>query len=142
MSGSHLLLQLLPLDIMSTAFPPLSFAGRRVLASFHDSTKGGPGYIDPRFRRTLWYLICSTKGGTNRARILAFINSKPANPNQIASELELDYKTVIHHLKVLSENGLVITDNKEAYGATYFLTPLMEKNYPVLDEIMAKIGTK
>jgi len=126
----------LPVDI----FPLLPVG--KILASFHDHAIGGSGYIDPRFKRTLWYLICSTKGGTNRARILAFISSNPSNTNQIASELRLDYKTIDHQIKVLSENGLIITDNKEAYGATYFLTPLMEKNYKVLDEIMAKIGTK
>jgi DNA-binding transcriptional ArsR family regulator len=56
--------------------------------------------------------------------------------------LKLDYKTVIHHLDVLSKNGLVITDNRESYGATYFLTPLLEKNYESLEDILAKIGKK
>jgi DNA-binding transcriptional ArsR family regulator len=103
---------------------------------------GSGGYIDPRFKRILWYLIGSTKGGVNRAKIIDLINNHPANANQIASELTLDYKTVIHHLRVLSENGLVITDNKNSYGATYFLTPLMEKNYASFKEIMVRIGKK
>jgi DNA-binding transcriptional ArsR family regulator len=106
------------------------------------SGDGGGGYIDPRFKRVLWYLIASSKGGVNRAKIIDLINSRPANANQIASELKLDYKTVLHHLRVLSENGLVITENKETYGATYFLTPLMEKNYASFQEILARIGTK
>jgi DNA-binding transcriptional ArsR family regulator len=100
------------------------------------------GYMDPRFKRVLWYLIGSTKGGVNRAKILEFVNTQPANANQIATQLKLDYKTVIHHLKVLSENGLIITDTKDSYGATYFLTPLMEKNYPSFESILAKIGNK
>ncbi len=103
------------------------------------SSVGSNGYIDPRFKRVLWYLIGSTKGGVNRAKILEFVNTRPANANQIATELKLDYKTVMHHLKVLSENGLIITDNKDSYGATYFLTPLMEKNYPSFQTILAKI---
>ena|SRR5919198_3201733 len=102
----------------------------------------GHGYFDPRFKRLLWYLIGSTKGGSNRARILKLINSHPSNANQISSELKLDYKTVIHHLEVLLKNGLVITDNRESYGATYFLTPLLEKNYESFKEILAKIGKK
>ena len=106
------------------------------------SDGGGGQYFDPRIRRILWYLIGSTRGGPNRARILELINSHPANPNQISTELGLDYKTVIHHLSVLAQNGLVITDNQESYGATYFLTPLMEKNYKSFMEIMAKIGKK
>lgn len=105
-----------------------------------DRVRGG--YLDPRFKRLLWYLLASTRGGINRARILELINSHPANANQIAQELKLDYKTIVHHLDVLSHNGLVITDKKETYGATYFLTPLMEKHYRSFTEIMVKFGKK
>ena len=123
----------------------LSFAFRfpripLILAS--DGPTGSGGYLDPRFRRVLWYLIGSTKGGVNRAKILQLINSRPANANQIAEGLSLDYKTVVHHLRVLSDNGLVVTDNKDSYGATYFLTPLMEKNILSFREILARIGQK
>lgn len=107
----------------------------------NDNSAGG-GYVDPHFKRTLWYLIGSTKGGINRAKILEAIRSQPVNANQLASQLKVDYKTIVHHLKVLSENNLIITDNKESYGATYFLTPLMEKNYESLQEILDKIGKK
>jgi DNA-binding transcriptional ArsR family regulator len=99
------------------------------------------GYIDPRFKRVLWYLISSTTGGVNRAKILEMLSSKPANPHQIAKELNLDYKTVLHHLKVLTNNGLVITDKKGSYGAAYFLTPLMENNYQSFIEILSKINS-
>ena len=100
---------------------------------------GAGGYIDPRFKRVLWYLIASSRGGVNRAKIIDLVNARPSNANQIASELKLDYKTVLHHLKVLSENGLVITENRDSYGATYFLTPLMEKNYSSFQEILARV---
>jgi len=122
-----------------------SFAGlfAQLPFIFASSGPGGSGgYIDPRLKRVLWYLIGSTKGGVNRAKIIDLINSHPANANQIASELDLDYKTVIHHLRVLLDNGLVITDNKDSYGATYFLTPLMENNYQSFQEILARIGKK
>nr|WP_294803889.1 winged helix-turn-helix domain-containing protein [uncultured Nitrososphaera sp.] len=104
--------------------------------------QGSGGYIDPRFKRVLWYLIASSRGGVNRAKIIDMINGRPANANQIASELKLDYKTVLHHLKVLTENGMIVTENKETYGATYFLTPLMEKNYSSFQEILARIKKK
>ena len=102
--------------------------------------KKSDSHCDPQFKRVLWYLIGSTKGGANRARILELINSHPANPNQISSELKLDYKTITHHLSVLAQNGLVITDNKDSYGATYFLAPLLERNYNSFKEILVKIG--
>lgn len=115
----------------------------RIPFIFASGDPGGTnGYIDPRFKRVLWYLIGSTKGGVNRAKILDLINSHPSNANQIASELQLDYKTVIHHLRVLSDNALVVTENKQSYGATYFLTPLMEKNYASFKEILVRIGKK
>ncbi len=97
-------------------------------------------YFDPRFKRLLWYLIGSTKGGVSRARILESLNSRPSNTNQIASDLRLEYKTVVHHLEILSKNGLVITDNRGVYGATFSLTPLMEKNYYAFGEILSKIN--
>jgi DNA-binding transcriptional ArsR family regulator len=108
----------------------------------HSGDSSGINYQDPRFKRVLWYLIGSTKGGANRARIIDLLNSQPANANQIAQELNLDYKTVIHHLKALSNNGLIITENKESYGAAYFLSPLMEKNFESFKEILVKIGKK
>lgn len=100
------------------------------------------GYFDPQVKRLLWYLIASTRGGINRVRIIELINSHPSNANQIAQELRLDYKTVVHHLDMLSRNGLVVTDTKGVYGATYFLSPLMEKNYRSLTEMLAKFGKK
>jgi DNA-binding transcriptional ArsR family regulator len=126
-------------------FLTAGLAGFVVLASWFSFLRasGQPGsaggYIDPRFKRVLWYLIASSRGGANRAKIIDLVNSRPANANQIASELKLDYKTVLHHLKVLTENGLVVTENRESYGATYFLTPLMEKNYSSFQEILARV---
>jgi len=107
-----------------------------------DGRNAAGGHQDPRFKRILWYLICSTKGGANRARLLQLINQRPSNANQISIDLRLDYKTVIHHLKVLQENGLILTDQEKSYGATYFLTPLMDRNYEILKEILVKIGKK
>jgi len=125
---------------------PLSFSLQGLFPRFAFASSGGDnsnaGYQDPRFKRVLWYLIGSTKGGANRAKIIDLLNSQPANANQIATDLRLDYKTVIHHLKALSDNGLIITENKESYGATYFLTPLMEKNFESFREILVKIGKK
>ena len=63
----------------------------------------------------------------------------PANANQISTILNLNYKTVIHHLNVLIKNGLTVTDEKEIYGSTYFLTPLMEQNFQLFKEIIDKI---
>ena len=67
------------------------------------------------------------------------INEMPANAHQISTNLNLNYKTVIHHLNVLIRNGLIITEDKEIYGSIYFLTPLMEQNFQLFKEILDKI---
>lgn len=108
------------------------------LSSFPLTLLASPTYSDPRFKRILWDLICCTRGGVNRARIIEMLISQPANPNQVATKLRIDYKTVMHHLRVLTDNGLLITD-KECYGAVYFLTPVMELNIQSLVEILAKV---
>ncbi len=96
-------------------------------------------YFDPRFKRILWFLFASTRGGLTRTKIISLINETPTNANQISTMLNLNYKTVIHHLNVLIKNGLIITENKEIYGSTYFLTPLMEQNFQLFKEILNKI---
>jgi DNA-binding transcriptional ArsR family regulator len=98
--------------------------------------------VDPRFKRLLWYLIASTRGGVNRAKIINFLSESPSNANQLSNQLKLDYKTIVHHLDVLVKNGLIITENEESYGATYFISPIIEKNYSAFKEIMATIGKK
>ena len=96
-------------------------------------------YIDPRFKRILWFLFASTRGGSTRAKIMSLINEMPANSNQISTNLDLNYKTVIHHLNVLIKNGLIITEDKKIYGSTYFLTPLMEQNFQLFEEILENV---
>jgi len=92
-------------------------------------------------KRVLWWLIAGTKGGVNRARMINALNDRPYNANQLSAVLELDYKTIRHHLKVLSENN-VVTSTGSGYGAMYFLSQTMEENYALFEEIWEKIGNK
>ena len=55
--------------------------------------------------------------------------------------LNLDHKTVIHHVKILSKNNLVIKADK-SYAAEFELSQIMKENQNALEEIMQKIGTK
>jgi DNA-binding transcriptional ArsR family regulator len=47
----------------------------------------------------LWYVLTGTRGGENRVRLLRAIDERPRNANRLAEALELDYKTVRHHLE-------------------------------------------
>ena len=56
------------------------------------------------------------------------------NTNQLAKDLDLNYKTVQHHLEVLEENDVLRTQGAD-YGQMYFLTDQMEANLDILEEI-------
>ena len=89
----------------------------------------------------LGWLIAGTKGGMTRAKIIEILKETPQNANQLATLLNMDYRTIRHHLKVLEKNRLV-TSAGESYGTTYFLSVLLEDNYAAFEEIVNKIWKK
>jgi len=89
----------------------------------------------------LGWLIAGTKGGVTRAEIIKILKETPQNANQLATLLIKDYRTIRHHLKILEKNKIITTAG-DRYGTTYFLSPQMEENYAVFEEIMEKIGKK
>lgn len=93
------------------------------------------------FEKILWWLVGGTRGGKNRLRIIMLLEEQPTNHNQIAETLDLDYKTVQHHIDLMEEHNVVTTAG-EGYGKNYFLTEQMEKNYDKLQEIAEKAGVK
>ena len=90
----------------------------------------------------MYFLFVGSRGGETRVRIVSLILRKPLNANQIASSLKLDYKTVQHHLKILTENRILATIDKAQYGAIYFLSKEIEGNASVLGEILGEFGKK
>ena len=128
--------------IITTALPIFSFSSLIPRGLFSLSGSGsGESNPNPRFKMILWSIIAGTRGGVNRAKILNLVKDTPMNANKIATVLNLDHKTVIHHIKVLSKNELLSKDEKE-YGAEYHLTQIMKDNQSVLEEIMRKIEKK
>ena len=93
---------------------------------------------EPSMKRLLGWLIAGTKGGMTRAEIVVVLKETPQNANQLASRLEKDYRTIRHHLEILSNNG-IITSTGDRYGTTYSLTSPMEENYALFEEIVGKI---
>jgi DNA-binding transcriptional ArsR family regulator len=91
-----------------------------------------------RLKRVLWHLLGGTRGGPLRIRILALLREQPSNTNQVATLLDIDYKTAQHHLRVLSENRLV-SPTGSGYGAVFLLTKEMEESLPDFDAIAAKV---
>jgi len=83
----------------------------------------------------LWYVLTGTRGGANRIRILRALDERPRNANQLADDLDLDYKTVRHHLDVLEENG-ILEDSGDDYGAVYLPTDRTRKHWETIETIM------
>ena len=92
-------------------------------------------------KHILGWLIAGTRGGITRANIIKTLRETPQNANQLANLLEMDYRTIRHHLKVLEKNNL-ITSAGEGYGTTYFLSTMLEENYTLFEEISNKIWKK
>lgn len=83
----------------------------------------------------LWYVLTGTRGGANRVRILRALDKRPRNANQLAEDLDLDYKTVRHHLEVLADNN-VVRDSGDDYGAVYLPTDQARVHWDTVEEIV------
>ncbi|WP_436932426.1 ArsR/SmtB family transcription factor [Halosimplex halobium] len=87
---------------------------------------------------TLWYVLTGTRGGRNRIRILQAVDERPRNANQLAEDLELDYKTVRHHLDVLVDNDIVDKSGDD-YGAVYLPSDRVRANWETVEEIFERV---
>jgi len=90
-------------------------------------------------KRLLWWMLAGSSGGINRGRIILLLRQRPYNAHQMAKELALDYKTVRHHIDVLVENSLLISRG-EGYGKMFFLSPELEADFALFEQIWAQIG--
>lgn len=114
------------------------------LLEFKEILKSRPSNvrkIDKQTRKLLLYLFTNTRGGFTRLRITMHLLEQPYNTHQLAQELDLDYKAVQHHLKVLEKNNMV-SKIGEKYGAIFHLSNFLEMNISALDEAIEKLDRK
>lgn len=90
-------------------------------------------------KRLLWWILVGSAGGLNRTRILQELTKTPRNANELATLLNLDYKTTRHHLETLEKNRLITTMGNK-YGTMYFPSELLEENMHFFKEIVGKIS--
>jgi predicted transcriptional regulator len=90
-------------------------------------------------KRLLWWLLAGSVGGSNRGRILEELFHVPHNANELATVLNLDYKTIRHHLEVLEKNQLV-TSTGDGYGKIYFPSDMLEEHQDIFQDIWGRIG--
>ena len=86
----------------------------------------------------LWQVLAGTRGGPNRARLLRAVDERPRNAYQLAEALDLDYKTVRHHLEVLEENDVVRSSDYD-YGAVYLPTDRARRHWDTVESVFAEM---
>ena len=90
----------------------------------------------------MWHVLAGMRGGITRIKILKLLKERPYNVNQLHENLRMDYKTIQHHIRVLLNEKIITTDDDKKYGSMYFLSPMLEKNIGIFDEILEKTGEK
>lgn len=89
----------------------------------------------------LWYVLASSRGGPTRVRILRALDDRPQNANQLATELDMDYTTIRHHLDVLMKNN-VVRRSGDDYAAVYLFTEQVESNWETVEEILETVDSE
>ncbi len=85
-----------------------------------------------------WWIFVGSKGGVMRMKIVISLKDFPQNANQLAQNLGVNYRTVMHHLNILEENGIVKSEGPK-YGKVYFLTDLFMKNFDLFEKITERV---
>ena len=93
---------------------------------------------DPDVKRLLWFVFAGSRGGLNRLKIISKLKEILLNTNQLANELNLDYKAIQHHIRVLEKNNMITKIGKK-YTVTYFISSFLEVNMETFEEIERKL---
>ena len=93
---------------------------------------------DPAAKRLFWFIFAGSRGGLTRLKIISSLKETSSNTNQLSKELELDYKAIQHHIRILEKNNL-ITKSGEKYGATYSISSFLETNMEAFSQIATKL---
>lgn len=95
------------------------------------------GLVLDAFERLLWWLFAGSAGARTRAEVLRALREQPRNAQQLSLALGLDYTTIRHHLRVMLENHIVVTEG-ESYGKLYFVSDSMEAHWSSLEAILER----
>ena len=99
------------------------------------------GSILDAFERLLWWLFAGSAGAKTRGQVICAIKEEPRNAQQLSEALHLDYSTVRHHLRVLEQNRLVVTEGG-SYGKLYFVSDSMEAHWGKLQAMLGEARTR
>ena len=83
-------------------------------------------------------MLGGTRGGENRARLIRAIKERPRNLHQLATDLDMQYNLVQHHIGALKRNSLVSAVG-EHYGMTWFLSPWLEAHFDTFEGVAREL---
>ncbi|MCL5803954.1 MAG: winged helix-turn-helix domain-containing protein [Candidatus Thermoplasmatota archaeon] len=89
--------------------------------------------------RSLWWVFVGTKGGITRLKIVKKLMDNPTNIYGISQSLNLNYRTVEHHIRFMEKNDLIVSEG-DKYGRVYFPSPLLISNYEKFNEMLKRAG--
>jgi len=92
----------------------------------------------PETKKLFWLLFAGSRGSDTRIRIMSVLRKRPRNKNQLSTELGMDYKGILHHIKILEENNLVKKTGHQ-YSMAYYVSELFMHNEITFDEIRDKL---
>ena len=96
---------------------------------------------DPYAKKLLWFVFTGSRGGITRLKIVNLLKQQPYNANQLAKEMNLDYKAILHHIQVLEKNNMIMKIG-EKYNVTFFISNFLEANMESYNEISQKLEKK
>ncbi len=89
-------------------------------------------------KEILWTIFGRSRGGITRLRMISIIRRRPLNTNQLANELGIDRRAILHHVDVLERNNLIKRDGNR-FGAKLLVSGLMEVHMELLEEILRNL---
>jgi len=94
---------------------------------------------DEKYAKRIFHIVFVTsRGGVNRIRIVKRLLESPLNTNQLAKELDLDFKAIQHHVKVLVKNN-ILSSVGEKYNVAFFPSTFLDENMNAFEEIVSKL---
>lgn len=89
-------------------------------------------------KELFWNIFGRSRGGITRLRMISVIRKKPLNRNELANELGIDYRAILHHVDLLERNNLITREDRR-FGAKILISNLMEAHIELLEEILRHI---
>ena len=96
---------------------------------------------DPYVRQKFVSVFTGMGGRWTRMRILCALTEFPANTQQLADMLKLDYKTVKHNIGVLEKNEFIVRTG-DGYGDIFSVAEMISSNLPTLYKVIYEVEKK